>query len=787
MAAVLYFLVASVVLLAVRRLLTPFPWPYALSLLLLPLLFTGQALFTGRIYAPTDLAYQAEPLSSVAAEYGITKIRNRMETDVYSQMIPWRAAVRYAIQNRQWPLWNPFMFCGDILAGSVQASPYYPTYVVGYLLPFTSALTFTAALSYFLAALGMFLLSREIGFGNEASLVAGAAWAFSNFIIFFLEVPLGLGVLLLPAICFATARLIRRPSLHATIMLAVLLSSLLFAGHPESALQVIVVAVVFGVARLIGTQAKTATTILVHACVAGTLALLFAAIHLLPMLEALPQTAEYQTRIAEQSRVHESSSLPDLSQTLLVNMVPFLLGIHGTETATVIPHTLPSAYCGSVALLFAALGLWKSSWKGKWAVAGIGLTGCLLAAGTPALVRIFYSIPLLRLTLSERLNFAGSFAICLLAASGIDVWLQDRNRRHAFWFMVSSIALLLLVIALFWTEMRWMGLSTPFLFKNASIAIAPLILLVLVAVLPWPNRRRASTVLIALVLLQRAAEIGGFYPSLPVRTFYPPIAGLAKIERGAKPFRIVGKGNMLIPNTSTHYRLEDVRGFQAMTSSRMKDTFPLWCTTQPVWFNRVDDLQRPFLSALNVRYAMVPAGEMVPPGWTLVSDSPGMRLLENQNVLDRAFIPQRIRLGLNPRMEIDQMYPASDFRAVGWVSSRGVKETTEIANGPGRVSIQQKGLNLELHATLEKASWILISETAWDGWRATSEGRSVPLETGDHALLALHLEAGSHDVELHYRPRSFTVGAVCTAISLLGTIVALLQNFLSRRRRLASA
>ena len=71
-----------------------------------------------------------------------------------------------------------------------------------------------------------------------------------------------------------------------------------------------------------------------------------------------------------------------------------------------------------------------------------------------------------------------------------------------------------------------------------------------------------------------------------------------------EPFRIVGRAHALVPGTSALYELEDVRGYEAMTFSRYVATYDAWCTHQPVWFNRVDDLTKPFLSMINVRYAI---------------------------------------------------------------------------------------------------------------------------------------------------------------------------------------
>ena len=53
-------------------------------------------------------------------------------------------------------------------------------------------------------------------------------------------------------------------------------------------------------------------------------------------------------------------------------------------------------------------------------------------------------------------------------------------------------------------------------------------------------------------------------------------------------------------------------------------------------------LSGPFLSFLNVRYAIVPAGYRVPPGWHRLAGEPGVELLENERVLPRAFAPKAV-------------------------------------------------------------------------------------------------------------------------------------------------
>src|SRR5204862_1674713 len=129
---------------------------------------------------------------------------------------------------------------------------------------------------------------------------------------------------------------------------------------------------------------------------------------------------------------------------------------------------------------------------------------------------------------------------------------------------------------------------------------------------------------------------------------YPPISIFRSIPmNNAEPFRIVGRAHALVPGTSALYELEDVRGYEAMTFSRYVATYDAWCIHQPVWFNRVDDLTKPFLSMLNVRFAIQSETTLVPGGWHRVAVQRGSQLIENEHVIERAFIPQALRVGLS--------------------------------------------------------------------------------------------------------------------------------------------
>src|SRR2546423_418231 len=165
MTLILYIVTAAALLWLADRFVGPLSRGSAIVLFLLPLAFTGPALFSGRVIAPIDHPFNTEPLRSMRAQYGIGDPHNGIVTDVYCAIMPWRAAVQWSFAHGQWPLWNPFILCGDILAATAQPAPYSPFTLIACLLPIAQSFTFTAVLTFFVAGLGAFLFARELGCG----------------------------------------------------------------------------------------------------------------------------------------------------------------------------------------------------------------------------------------------------------------------------------------------------------------------------------------------------------------------------------------------------------------------------------------------------------------------------------------------------------------------------------------------------------------------------------------------------------------------------------------------
>jgi hypothetical protein len=681
LALALYLLVAAALSTLWSRFVQRVSVGAAIALVALPLVFTGRAMFTGRVYAPLDLPFTAEPLRDYAKDFGVEKPHDIALSDLHCQIIPWQKAVRYALAQGEWPLWNPFAFNGDILAAVGQSAVYDPVQWIGLVLPLPDALTFGAAMTFFLAAFFTFAFARASGLKEVAALVAAAGFTFCGMLAFFAGWPLARAWAYLPLVLFGVRRLVRDDR-GAILILALVLT--IFAGHPESVLHVVFVGVLYGLAlrptlRAIGL-----------AIGAGVAALLLAAVYLLPFAEAAPLTVEYRIRhdLYAKSSYDELVTPEVRRERIGKTFLPF----YAPDPSA--PGWDPlSARVGVVVM---GLALFALRDRRSWFWLALAVLGLLATFGLWPVAHALHAIPLFDIAINERLAIAASFAMAMLAGIAVDR-------------------------------------------MNPKLGIA----------------------ILALVLIERTNEDGRFYPAIAKDAFYPRIPILEAVPHDG---RVVGAGTALIPNDATLYELEDARGYTAMTNLRLYDTYPLWCAYQGPWFNRIDDLSRPFLSFLNVRYALAGPQVAVPRDWSHRATDRGTHLLENPRALPRAFVPRNVRYTRgNP---VDEMKSNDDFSGIAWIETTAY-EPHIAPNGPGTVRVERAGLEVHLDATMERAGWVVVSVTHWPGWRAYVDGHRIQAHFANHAFLGVHIPAGRHRVRLVYLPESFTRGRAISLVTLL--------------------
>ena len=754
-----YSLAAALGLGLASRFLRSIPLLWAVALALLPLVVTGRAVVTGGHFGPLNLAYASPPL---AARGGAELHRDRGNgflTDVAFQMVPWQAAVRRDLRGGRAPLWNPSIFCGDVLLGAAQPAPFHPSTLLGLLLPLSTARTLAAALGFFLGALCGFVFLREIGLSPASAFLGAAAWMLSLHFLFWTGWPQAQTFAVLPLAIAGLRRIARAEpgGFRATVAALVLA---LLGGHPESAFHVAFVAGLYFLGELFigGFRGRAVAA----ALGAGILAFALAAPAILPVLEAIPQTVEGRGRIA--SVPASSHTVGEALRSAAGAISPDAYGGWLSTSSAFAPSfdSATAASVGGIALALAFVGAFSAR-REKWLLLVLAALTMAVAVGFPGIADAVNRLPVFRLALNNRLASATAFCLAALAAIGFED-LKNGEKRRAFLLPVIAAAAGAGVI-LRATALAARGISPAHLYRSGAFFAGGIVALFLAAVLFRRRPAPLGMAALAIFLVFRAAETPRLSPTFRSADFYPPIPEFTRLARGGEPYRVVGLGNVLVPNQSSLYGLEDARGYEAITNARLAETFPLWCVPQPIWFNRVDDPARPFLSLLNVRYAIAEPGAPAPDGWSEVTRGPAVSIFENPAALPRAFASPRVRFVPDSARVVKEMAASADFSRLAWIEA-AEWPTGEIENGRATVQTREDGPDLVLDVNAEAPAWIVVSETNWKGWRAHEGNTRFPVVFADHAFIGFRIPAGRHRVRLEYRPFSFTAGLISSSAAI---------------------
>ena len=780
---IVYGATAAAGLVLVHRFLTPLRLRTAILLACAPALFVGKPLVTGGVSAPLDISSYYDPLESHGAKPDVAGVRTPLLSDVVFTYVPGVKAVREAVKNGRFPLWNRFHAAGQPLLAFQQPAVFHPGTWLGFLLPLAQAWTFGIALRFLIALVSAYAFFRELRCGELPSLLGAAAWAFSDHLAFFVGFSVGAAAAPFPLLLLGLRRLVRESDRRAVGITIVALTLITVAGHPETLLHCVAGGGVYFLFELFYAESKRRVRALLLSVLAGALTLGLTAVVLLPFREILPVTWQGVTRQEVFANQKKSVDIDFAAYRSLRNLLPFGVGLAGRDPEREPVH-LPAAYAGSLILPLAFMGLFSDR-REKWTFLVLALLGLAFWAKLEGITDVVAKLPLFDIAINEYLVFLAAFGAVALAVLGAQS-LEEGRRSAAFAAAaLATAAILWLVHGAIRPDLDVVVDLPNQRLRSMVLAVAPLIA---AGAAVWALRRRAGTLRVGAVLLlllaQRRLEAGTIYPDFPSRAFYPPPDALEGLPRGA-PERIVGVGHVLVPDVSSLYELEDVRAYEPTTLGAFHETYPLWCVAQPIWYNRVDDLKRPFLDFLNVRYAITRLSSEVPPGWRVVRENSGLRVLENPRVLPRAFVPSSIRFEQNPERQLEALKSIQDFGRQGVVGTPGPPGWS--VNGPADVRLTgYTGQSLSLRVDSPREVLVATSIPGWPGWRLRVDGRRAPLLPYNRAFLAFRVPAGAHEARLDYLPDGFVQGAAISSatIGLLGFL--LLRGARKRFRETAS-
>lgn len=438
-------------------------WPYTLFLILV-CIFLWKPIFRGDALLPGDYLAQMSPWNTVVKPSDPSPQWNPLQWDAIAQFYPWRVFYARSMAAGHIPLWNPHQFRGTPFLANGQSAVLYPLNAVFLLFDPITAFTVFAALHLFLAQVFMYWLLRELGCKELGGVVGAICFAFSAFMVLWLELPTFVGVAVwLPLVLLLIHRSVEGKSPAYGMFAGAALALSFLAGHLQIAFYVTLASLLWWVWRLAGVWKaeggvvalkRVAPSIAAFVIVAG----LIGSAQLLPTFElgansprsGGPTAAGYDWFIGNSLKPYRlvTAFSPDFYGNPSKNNY-YLIGMMDGHAGSAADYMEYGMYVGILPLILAGIALGtvrKQRHVGYFGV--LAVLALLSARGTIVNAPFYYLIPgFSAFGGPNRILLLYMFGAAALAGFGMDALLEMIGRsRRPKWLSRQAVGILAVAI-----------------------------------------------------------------------------------------------------------------------------------------------------------------------------------------------------------------------------------------------------------------------------------------------------------------------------------------------------
>jgi hypothetical protein len=749
-------------------------------------------LLGGRVLSPASLLYFSPPWTTLMPP-DVSEYFNPVLSDIPTAYYPWWHYAREAIHSFSLPEWNPYALGGTPFFANPQSALLSPFSLVLWILPLDYALGALAAVQLWLLAFGTYLLARELDLSFAPSLLTGVVFGFSPFAIVWMTYPLLSVLALLPWSLWLVERIVRRGGGADALVLGLVLLAALLAGHPGSQVHLYAVVALYAAMRLVLarlplTEALRAAGKITASLVLGAAG---AAVVLLPAALMIPDTVGIEAR--------SGGALILVDDAMRTLFFPDWWGRPSDQhLSPPVNYNEGTIYAGTIALILAAIALLsRDRWRTKLPFAVLGFIGFEAAFGLEPVRSILDVIPVLESNRNARLSLLVQLSVAILAGLGLQRLLE--RSAALIVAIVGAAAALVGAIGLVAADPSLHELrvtsnhfrtgtdyAIPDVVQATAVGWWLLLAGALFLVLLAAHRKGVvlATAVLALAALDAAHTARGYNPMAPAEHAFPDTTRAVEfLRQNGSTERLAGVGTTLPPDTSTVYRLRDVRGNDPpMPTLRFMRLFRLVNPTQGSDWLAIPTLTPEglrILSALNVRWLMFPPGSTTSlPGLTLGYSGPDALVLRNPAAVPRAYLPETVK-PVSSEAEALAELASPSFVARRVAIVEGARPNA--ARGAVRV-VRDEPEKIELRATLSRGGLIVVPDTLLDGWTVTVDGDEARAIRVNSVARGVEVPAGNHTVRWSYRTPGLETGAAISAAGLAGAAAWGAWLVLARRR-----
>ncbi|TAH49259.1 MAG: hypothetical protein EYC68_19225 [Chloroflexota bacterium] len=692
--------------------------------------------------------------------------------DFTDQFYAFRLYEARAFSEGRIPLWSENFNSGHPFLADIQSAVFYPPALVNTwanVWAFNSfslfALELEALLHFCLAGAFTYIFARRVIQNRVGAFVSAIVFTFGGYLTSYPSLQLAIleTAVWLPLALYCVNRATDdgRRTTNWLILAGVVLGIAALAGHPQTFLFVFATSVIYFLFRVwqsnqkseiknqkskIGLRAFGSIVIL------ALLAFGIAAIQWIPAIE-------YQ-----QLSTREALSFADAAKGFpTLDLLQFILPGYASAFASPL-------YVGILPLWLALFALLrKRNETIFWGLLALGALILSFGFYVFAYVVIYLFVPGASLfRQQERLAFVISFALAMLAGYGITDLLNGINLKRAnklYALLPIGAALMLVLMLTFFVA----GAQQPegrlaFLGDRAGLlliqfALASLLLglyLRKIISIKWFAPLAIVLILFDLWSVNEPANKGR------VEERFADIPFLEQLQSDPAIFRVAADDQVLPGHFGIATGLEEIGGISPLRLARYDALLKLPAEI--------------YLPLLNVKYLVTRENAA---GAELLEREGEIQLSQLRNSQPRAWLVGNAvseandarALELAARLDLAHNAIVADA-TVGALDPRAADGEVSIAAH----SAEQMTLDVNTPAD----GLLIVSENFYPGWRAIVDGTPTEILRADLTLRAIPVRAGQHHIEMWYDPISFKLGAMISAITLLGCVGALL--FFRNRR-----
>jgi len=724
--------------------------------------------------------------------------------DVIKLFYPYRKFTVDQLKLGQWPLWNPYNFSGNVHLATYQSAVFYPLNLLYFLLPLIDAWSWLVIIQPILAGVFMYLFLAKINLSRKAAFFGSLVFAFSGWMIAWLEESLVIehSALWLPLILYAVETNRKKITPTSFFLFVFGLTASILAGFTQLTLYVLVTVLAWIIFRYWPLKRKDLKKVLGLA-LGFTFSFLIAVVHALPAIEAYlysPRGVTDAKFLFDQYLMppwHLLTFLaPDFwgntgaynyfgggfyhEKVIFIGLPAFLLAL----SVLVAKQTNPVLrFFKKFSLVTLALGFFPFGWL------------------------LYYSrLPLISVMIPSRIFFLSTFGFCVLAAFGLDVYFRQGIDQKKWKKLLTGIGITFFLLWLF------VFLSKIFLPKTkfGSVSLRNLILptgfflgSALIIFFPWCKNRFQF-------LRQMSLEKAKFFSFLGLtglslfsslyfankylyfseRKFvFPEVGVITKLKEVAGLNRIWGYGDAYLEkNMNLYFHLYSPEGYDALFPQRYgellhsqekqgKITSQITRTDanikpaaerekESVLDNRY---RRRLLSLLGVKYifetklgeakgAMTEEQRFPQDFFQPIWEDERFKIWESQEALPRAFLVKDYLVETDKQKIADHLF-SQDFdleKKVILEEEPDLEIEKGVMGKEGRINfVEYQPNRIELESESATTALLFLSDNDYPGWKARIDGQETKILRADYTFRALAVPAGKHQVIFSYEPTVF--------------------------------